>query len=158
MLHVQTFSIQLTWKSSTHNITPPHLSFNFRSEKNKTLLHQESISTKNNIISANAELKFYNCRLFSSFMVQVGPLFIAFLLKFMYYWCISRPYFVLKIKNCREHPIYHFVEWHFFSLIRHIAITNCPFRFAFSHLPKCGQLLRQKDRNNFAWNLCARFS
>ena len=34
-------------------------------------------------------------------------------------------------------------------LIRHIAITNCPFRFAFSHLPKCGQLLRQKDRKNF---------
>ena len=30
--------------------------------------------------------------------------------------------------------------------IRHIAITNCPFRFAFSHLPKCGQLLRQKGR------------
>ena len=25
--------------------------------------------------------------------------------------------------------------------IRHITITNCPFRFAFSHLPKCGQLL-----------------
>ena len=33
-----------------------------------------------------------------------------------------------------------------FYLIRHIAITNCPFRFAFSHLPKCGQLLRQKGR------------
>ena len=33
--------------------------------------------------------------------------------------------------------------------IRHIAITNCPFRVAFSHLPKCGQLLRQKGRKNF---------
>ena len=42
--------------------------------------------------------------------------------------------------------------------IRHIAITICPFRFAFSHLPKCGQLLRQKHRNNFTWSLCARFS
>ena len=30
--------------------------------------------------------------------------------------------------------------------IRHIAITICPFRFAFSHLSKCGQLLQQKDR------------
>ena len=45
-----------------------------------------------------------------------------------------------------------------FSLIRHIAITICPFRFAFSHLPRCGQLLQQKDRKNFTWNLCARFS
>ena len=44
------------------------------------------------------------------------------------------------------------------SIIHHIAITNCPFRFAFSHLPKCGQLLRQKGRKNFTWNLCARFS
>ena len=34
----------------------------------------------------------------------------------------------------------------YLSVIRHIAITNCPFRFAFSHLPRCGQLLRQKDR------------
>ena len=42
--------------------------------------------------------------------------------------------------------------------IRHIAITICPFRFAFSHLPRCGQLLQQKDRKNFTWNLCARFS
>ena len=42
--------------------------------------------------------------------------------------------------------------------IRRIAITNCPFRFAFSHLPRFGQLLRQKDRKNFTWNLCARFS
>ena len=31
-------------------------------------------------------------------------------------------------------------------LIRHIAITNCPFRFAFSHLPRYGQLLQQKHR------------
>ena len=44
------------------------------------------------------------------------------------------------------------------SKIRHIAITNCPFRFAFSHLPRCGQLLRQKDRKNFTWNSCASFS
>ena len=44
------------------------------------------------------------------------------------------------------------------SVIRHIAITNCPFRFAFSHLPICGQLLVQKDRKFFTWNLCARFS
>ena len=33
-------------------------------------------------------------------------------------------------------------------LIRHIAITNCPFRFAFSHLPRCGQLLRQKTETS----------
>ena len=32
-------------------------------------------------------------------------------------------------------------------IICHIAITNCPFRFEFSHLPRCGQLLRQKHRN-----------
>ena len=43
-------------------------------------------------------------------------------------------------------------------VIRHIAITNYPFRFAFSHLPRCGQLLRQKDRKNFTRSLCARFS
>ena len=42
--------------------------------------------------------------------------------------------------------------------IRHIAITNCLFRFAFSHLPRYGKLLRQKHRNNFTWNLCASFS
>ena len=40
----------------------------------------------------------------------------------------------------------------------HIAIMNCPFRFAFSHLPRCWQLLTQKHRNNFAWYLCASFS
>ena len=45
----------------------------------------------------------------------------------------------------------------FSPAIRHIAITNCPFRFAFSHLPRCVQLLRQKHRNNFTWHLCARF-
>ena len=44
------------------------------------------------------------------------------------------------------------------SVIRHIAIKNCPLRFAFSHLPRCGQLMRQKHRNNFTWNLCASFS
>ena len=33
------------------------------------------------------------------------------------------------------------------TTICHIAITNCPFRFAFSHLPGCGQLLRQKHKN-----------
>ena len=42
--------------------------------------------------------------------------------------------------------------------IRHIAITICTFRFAFSHRPRCGQLLRQKHRNNFTWNLSASFS
>ena len=41
---------------------------------------------------------------------------------------------------------------------RHIAITNCPFGFAFNHLPRCGQLLRQKHRNNFTWRLYASFS
>ena len=41
--------------------------------------------------------------------------------------------------------------------IRHITITNCPFRFAFSHQPRRGQLLRQKHRNNFTWNWCASF-
>ena len=35
-----------------------------------------------------------------------------------------------------------------YIIIRHIAITNCPFRSAFSHLPRCGQLLRQKHENN----------
>ena len=30
--------------------------------------------------------------------------------------------------------------------IRHIAIKNCPFRFAFSHPPRCGKLLRQKKK------------
>ena len=39
-----------------------------------------------------------------------------------------------------------------FSVIRHIAITICPFRFAFSHLPRCGKLFRQKYSNNFTWN------
>ena len=34
-------------------------------------------------------------------------------------------------------------------IIRYITITNCPFSFAFSHLPRCGQLLRQKHRHNF---------
>ena len=30
--------------------------------------------------------------------------------------------------------------------IRNIAITNCPFRFTFGHLPRCGQLLRLKQK------------
>ena len=38
-----------------------------------------------------------------------------------------------------------------FDSIRHIAITICPFRFAFSHLPRYGQLVRQKHRKNFTW-------
>ena len=38
--------------------------------------------------------------------------------------------------------------------IRHIAITNCPFRFAFSHLPRCGQLLRQKHRQLYMKFVC----
>ena len=42
--------------------------------------------------------------------------------------------------------------------IRHIAITNCPFRFAFSHLPRCGQLLRQKDRKKLRVQGFLRFS
>ena len=29
--------------------------------------------------------------------------------------------------------------------ICHITITNCPFRFAFSHLPRCGQLFATKE-------------
>ena len=35
--------------------------------------------------------------------------------------------------------------------IHHITITNCAFRFAFSHLPNCGQLLQPKYRRNFTW-------
>ena len=42
-------------------------------------------------------------------------------------------------------------------IIRHIAITICPFRFAFSQRPRCGQLLRQKHGNDFTC-LCACFS
>ena len=38
--------------------------------------------------------------------------------------------------------------------IRRVAITNCPFRFAFSHLPGCGQLLRQKDRKKTLYEIC----
>ena len=42
--------------------------------------------------------------------------------------------------------------------IRHIAAANSPFRFAFSHPPKCWQLLRPKHRTNFTGNFCACFS
>ena len=45
----------------------------------------------------------------------------------------------------------------FSASIQNIAITNCLFRFPFSHLPRCRQLLRLKDRKNFTGNLCARF-
>ena len=44
-----------------------------------------------------------------------------------------------------------------YYLIHHIAITICPFRFAFSHLPRCGQLFQQKHRNNLTSNFCANF-
>ena len=43
------------------------------------------------------------------------------------------------------------------GIIRHIAITNCPFRFAFSHLPRCGQLLRQKAQKQLYIQFVCKF-
>ena len=66
--------------------------------------------------------------------------------------------------RCSHNLIYKKSMWHMCSsnktslcLIRHIAITICPFMFAFSHLPRCGQLLQQKHRNNLTWNFLCKF-
>ena len=61
-------------------------------------------------------------------------------------------------KNIKEKVPIPDSDYDTLKVIRHIAITNCPFRFAFSRIPRCGQLLRQKNRKNLTCNLCARFS
>ena len=73
-------------------------------------------------------------------------------------WNYCKQLCTLNCFVCLINPLW-LIKWYFlYELIRHIAITYCPFWFAFSHLPKCGQLLQQKGRKNFTWNLCARFS
>ena len=42
-------------------------------------------------------------------------------------------YFSLVHLNLLSQGKHHFI-------IRHIALRKCPFRFALSHLPQCGQL------------------
>ena len=65
---------------------------------------------------------------------------------------------VPNMKHSATHSVGYKLILIVYCVLRNIKITNRSFWFAFSHLPRCGQLFRQKYRNNLTWNLCATFS